>query len=74
MFAAGLLHDIDIVLKAEHLICEISNVIERVYADNIHMIDAETKILGVSHADFGLYVSIGNAFSVILTNIISRHQ
>ena len=64
------------MLRAEHLICEISNVIERVYADNIHMIDAETKILGISHVDFGLYVSIRSKFSSssLLSSAATTHH
>lgn len=74
MFAAGLLHDIGKVLMTGYVADKIADVPDKIYADGIHMVDAETKILGISHTDAGLYAGMEWKFPVLLINVIGRHH
>ena len=38
------------------------------------MVDAETNVLGISHADAGLYAGMEWKFPVLLVNVIGRHH
>ena len=58
----------------EYFADEIADIIDQVYADGVNMVDAETKVLGISHADAGLYAGMEWKFPVLLVNVIGRHH
>ena len=74
MFAAGLLHDIGKVLLVEYFGEECNNIIDAVYANNWTMVQAETGVLGISHADAGFHAGIEWKFPVNMVNVIARHH
>ncbi|MGY8826967.1 MAG: HDOD domain-containing protein [Candidatus Latescibacterota bacterium] len=74
MFAAGLLHDIGKVLMVEYFTEEINEAYAQAYAQDCSIAKVETDVLGISHADDGLHAGIEWQFSVLLVNVIGRHQ
>ena len=74
MFAAGLLHDIGKVLLVEYFGDEVDKIVEEVQVKNCHMVEAETAVLGISHADAGFHAGVEWKFPVTLVNVIARHH
>ena len=74
MFAAGLLHDIGKVLMTQYFAEECERIVETVDEKGCSMVEAETEVVGVSHADAGLYAGIEWHFPVILINVVGRHH
>lgn len=74
MFAAGLLHDLGKVLMALYFADEAEQVVEEIAKERCSLVQAETNVVGVSHADAGLHAAVTWHFPVILTNVIGRHH
>ena len=53
---------------------EINEAYAQAYAQDCSIAKAETDVLGISHADDGLHAGIEWQFSVLLVNVIGRHQ
>jgi len=52
-FCAGVLHDIGMLIFSQYMADDYAKVCEHVKTDNVPLIDAEDKILGVNHAKMG---------------------
>ena len=74
MFAAGLLHDIGKVLMTQFFPEECVKILEEAMASDSTAVDAEVKILGVTHGDAGLHAGVEWKFPVLLVNVIGRHH
>ena len=74
MFAAGLLHDIGKVLMTQFFPEECIKILEEAMASDSTAVDAEVKVLGVSHGDAGLHAGVEWHFPVLLVNVIGRHH
>ena len=74
MFAAGLLHDLGKVLMGLYFTEEAEQIVEEIAKERCTLVQAETTIVGVSHADAGLHAAVTWNFPVNLTNVIGRHH
>ena len=74
MFAAGLLHDIGKVLMTQFFPEECITILEEAGSSDSTAVEAELKVLGVTHGDAGLHAGVEWHFPVLLVNVIGRHH
>jgi len=74
MFAAGLLHDIGKVLMTQYFTEECQRIAAVIEEQGLTMAVAENRVVGVSHADAGLYAGMEWNFPVMMVNVIGRHH
>ena len=74
MFAAGLMHDMGKVLMVDYFAEDIQKIVDAINEKGYSMEEAENEVVGISHADTGLYAGIEWKFPVILVNVIGRHH
>lgn len=73
-FTAGMLHDIGKTILDSHLSDEYGKVVEMCQRDKVQMYDAETAILGVTHAELGHKVARRWQLPDILCETIRFHH
>lgn len=73
-FIAGLLHDIGKLVAANHLSKLFSNAIRYAIEHNCSLFEAETKLLGTSHAELGSFLAEWWALPHFIINAIQQHH
>ncbi len=73
-FTAGLLHDIGKVIIARYLHGSAGRIVSLVHSEKITVVDAEQRVLGVSHAAFGAWLAARWAFPPPLVDAIAFHH
>jgi putative nucleotidyltransferase with HDIG domain len=56
-FAAGLLHDIGRIMLDQHFPKEFEEIVSEAEKQEISLLDAERKVLGVTHCDLGYWIA-----------------
>ncbi len=73
-FVAGLLHDIGRVVLDQHFPDEFEEVVELAERQQISLLDAERKVLGVTHGDIGYWVTEKWNLPTMLTDSVLFHH
>ena len=74
IFVAGLLHDIGKIIFNEHCKDDFNRVLELVKNENLTMTEAENRVLGVTHAIMGEWLTKKWKFPPVLYNTIRYHH
>ena len=73
-FVAGLLHDIGRVVLDQHFPDEFQEIVSLAEAQSISLLDAERKVLGVTHCDIGYWMTENWNLPATLTDSILFHH
>ena len=74
-FTAGLLHDVGKIMIARYLPASLGSIMEMVRNENIPMLEAETRVIGLAHPAFGAWVmSRWNLPSALVEAVEYHHQ
>ncbi|UCD56362.1 MAG: HDOD domain-containing protein [Candidatus Hydrogenedentota bacterium] len=73
-FVGGLLHDIGRIVLDQHFPHEFREIVGLAKSNNISLLEAERKILGVTHCDIGYWVTEKWNLPAILTDSILFHH
>ena len=73
-FVAGLIHDIGKMIFDEYFKDDFGQVLELVRKDNIPIIEAEDRVLGVTHAIIGEWLAKKWKLPLVLCNAIKYHH
>jgi len=73
-FAAGLLHDIGKVVMAQEFPDQLDEILAKETAEGISSIDAETAVLGATHATLGGWLAAGWELPQRLVDAIAYHH
>lgn len=73
-FVAGLLHDIGRIVLDQHFPNEFQEIVALAEAQEISLLDAERKVLGVTHCDIGYWVTEKWNLPTMLTDSILFHH
>jgi len=74
VFLAGVLHDIGKVILDVYLHDEYAEVLELAQKENLLLVEAEKKVLGATHADFGYWLAENWNLPYNLTAAIAYHH
>ncbi len=73
-YLGGLMHDIGEVILSQFCIEDFNKVIDLVKEEKIGFYEAENKVLGVNHADFGAWFQEKWGFGEDLAEVILKHH
>lgn len=73
-FVAGLFHDIGILVIYNYLNPEFKQIIETASSENLSILEAEKKIIGLSHQEIGKYLAEKWNFPLQLCDAIYYHH
>jgi putative nucleotidyltransferase with HDIG domain len=73
-FTGGLLHDIGKVIIARYLCASLRGVVETVRNEHTSMYDAELKIIGHTHAEFGSWILAKWGLPTGLVEAVEHHH
>lgn len=73
-FVAGMLHDMGIVIIHEHLTKEFSEITDFAATNNISFLEAEYKILGLSHQEIGEFLTNKWSLPLVFSDALQFHH
>lgn len=73
-YTAGLLHDLGKIVIDQYFPEHMQDIVQRVTTDDIPMIEAERRVLGLSHADIGYLLGKVWKFPAVLTDTLRFHH
>ena len=73
-FVAGLLHDLGILVIHKFFHAEFIQIVEKASSENMPIIEAETKILGLTHQEIGRFLAEKWDLPLILCESINFHH
>ena len=73
-FVAGLLHDIGRIVLDQHFAQEFQEIIHLAETEELSLLEAERKVLGVTHGDIGFWVTENWNLPAVLTDSILFHH
>lgn len=73
-FTAGLIHDVGKVVFDKYFHDDFKRVIELMDAHNAAMVDAESAVLGMNHAEVGLYLAHMWSLPEVLVDAVGCHH
>lgn len=73
-FVAGLLHDIGRIILDQHFPDEFQEIVALAKSSNLSLLEAERKVLGVTHCDIGYWVTEKWSLPPMLTDSILFHH
>ncbi|MBL0061196.1 MAG: HDOD domain-containing protein [bacterium] len=73
-FTAGLIHDVGKVVLDKYFHEEFKRIVELMDAHNASMMDAETAVLGMNHAEVGLYMAHMWSLPEVLVDAVGCHH
>ena len=74
VFTAALLKDIGVIVLDRHMTEAFATIRTAMEEDNLSLIDAERRVLGIDHADLGGRIAVNWNFSRHLAEIIRHHH
>jgi len=74
VFTAALLKDIGVIVLDRHMTGTLSTIQSMMAADNLSLIEAERRVLGIDHADLGGHIAVNWNFSRHLADMIKNHH
>ncbi|MCB1059357.1 MAG: HDOD domain-containing protein [Calditrichaeota bacterium] len=73
-FSAGLIHDIGKIVMDQHMHEDFQRVVSLMDRHNASMLDAETAVLGVDHAEIGYFLASRWSLPEVLQETIGFHH
>ena len=74
VFTAALLKDIGVIVLDRHMTGPLSEIQSLMASENLSLIEAERRVLGIDHAHLGGHIAVNWNFSPHLAEIISNHH
>lgn len=74
VFTAALLKDIGVIVLDRHMTGTLSAIQSMMAAENLSLIEAERRVLGIDHAQLGGHIAVNWNFSRHLAEMISNHH
>jgi putative nucleotidyltransferase with HDIG domain len=73
-FVAGLLHDVGELVLMSELTAEYKAILKVAESENLSTLNAELKVLGVSHAEIGAYLLASWGLPVVVVEAVAWHH
>ena len=73
-YIGGLLHDLGIVILDQFFHDKFARVLRLIYEADADFLEAEQKVIGHNHAQFGAEVAIAWGYPEVLVNMIGKHH